>query len=187
MFHHASIMASISSERFYNNNWIKIHKNHSFKVKQENINSIIIGDSIVAGLTRYTNIWNNLFGNFLFWYCLQLEKMIHISKSEFETLNWLPVKDRFNQSINSIVFKYFTKQCPSYLNEVFELACSNNLRTRNSYLKLICPFRKSNMGQNVLSFIGPSIWNKTPEVLKKTNSINTFKHDLKKYYLSRLS
>ena len=120
------------------------------------------------------------------WYCLQLDKMTHISKNKFETLNWLPVKDRFNQSINSIVFKYFTKQCPSYLNEVFELASPNNLRTRNRYLKLICPFRKTNMGQNALSFIGPSIWNKTPEVLKKTNSINTFKHNLKKYYLTQL-
>ena len=103
--------------------------------------------------------------------------MTHISKNEFEALNWLPVKDRFNQSIKSIAFKYFTKQCPSYLNEVFELACPNNLRTRNSYLKLICPFRKTNMGQKELSFIGPSIWNKTPEVLRKTNSINTFKHN----------
>ena len=56
------------------------------------------------------------------WYCLLLDKMTHISKNEFETLNWLPVKDRFNQFINSIVFKYFTKQCTSYLNEVFELA-----------------------------------------------------------------
>ena len=115
-------------------------------------------------------------------YCLQLDKMTNISKNEFETLNWLPVKDRFNQSINSIVFKYFC-----YLNEVFELACSNNLRTRNSYLKLIYPFRKSNMRQKALSFIGRIIWNKTPEVLKKTKSINTFKHDLKKYYLSRLN
>ena len=61
-------------------------------------------------------------------YCLQLGKMTHISKNEFETLNWLPVKDRFNQSINSIVFKYFTKQCPSYLNEFFKLACPNNLK-----------------------------------------------------------
>ena len=87
--------------------------------------------------------------------------MTHISKNEFETLNWLPVKDRFNQSINSIVFKYFTKQCPSYLNQVFELACPNNLRARNSYLKLICLFQKTNMGQNALSFIRPSIWNKT--------------------------
>ena len=123
----------------------------------------------------------------MFQYCLQLDKMTHISKNDFVTLNWLLVKDRFNQSINSIVFKYFTKQCLSYLNEVFEVACSNNLRTRNSYLKLICPFRKINMGQNALSFIGPSIWNKTPEVLKKTNSINTFKHDLKKYYLPPLN
>ena len=29
-------------------------------------------------------------------YCLQLDKMTHISKIEFETINWLPVKDRFN-------------------------------------------------------------------------------------------
>ena len=56
-------MASIPSKRFYNNNWLKIHQNHCFQVKQENINSIIIRDSIVAGLTRYTNVWNNLFGN----------------------------------------------------------------------------------------------------------------------------
>ena len=62
-FHHASIMASIPSEGFYDNNWIKLHQYHCFQVKQENINSIIIGDSIMAGLTGYTNIWNNLCGN----------------------------------------------------------------------------------------------------------------------------
>ena len=71
-------------------------------------------------------------------YCLRLDKMIHISKNEFETINWLPVKDRFNQFISSAVFKYFTKQCPSYLNEIFESSSPNNLRTRNIYLQLIC-------------------------------------------------
>ena len=90
-------------------------------------------------------------------YCLQLDKMTYISKNKFETLNWLPVKYRFIQSINSIVFKYFTKQRYSYLNEVFELVCSNNLRTRNSYLKLICPFQKTSMGENTFFFIGPSL------------------------------
>ena len=119
-------------------------------------------------------------------YCLQLDKMTHISKNEFETLNWLPVKDRFNQSINLIVFKYFTKQCPSYLNQVFELASPTNLRTKNRYLRLICPFRKAIMVQNALSFIGPWIWNKTPEVLQKTYSVNIFKHNLEKRYLTQL-
>ena len=37
-------------------------------------------------------------------YCLELNKITHISKNEFETLNRLPVKDRFNQFINLIVF-----------------------------------------------------------------------------------
>ena len=78
-----------------------------------------------------------------------------ITKDEFESPNWLPVTDRFNQSINSIVFKYFIDQRPSYLNEVFESACLNNLRIKNSYLKLICPFRKTNIEQNALPINGP--------------------------------
>ena len=56
-------MASIPSGRFYDINKLKVHQNHCVQFKQENINSIIVGDSIVAGLSRYTNIWNNLFGN----------------------------------------------------------------------------------------------------------------------------
>ena len=56
-------MASIPSKRFNNYNWLKIHHNHRFHVNHDNINSIIIGDSIVAGLTRYSNVWKNLFVN----------------------------------------------------------------------------------------------------------------------------
>ena len=73
-------------------------------------------------------------------YYLQLHKITHILKNELETLNWLPGKDIFNQSINSVVSQYFPNQCRSYLNEVFELAFLDNLRMRNSYLKLLCSF-----------------------------------------------
>ena len=41
----------------------KIHYNLSFHVNHDNINSIIIGDSLVAGLTRQNNLWKNLSGN----------------------------------------------------------------------------------------------------------------------------
>ena len=102
-------------------------------------------------------------------YCLQLDKITHVSKSEFETLNWFPVKDKFNQGINSLVFKYFTKQCPSCLNEVFELACPNNLRTRNSYLILICPFRKTHSLSLVPRYgIKPQRFSKNKQTNKKT-------------------
>ena len=68
-------------------------------------------------------------------FCLQLDKMMHISHKEFETLNWLPVTERFNQRINSIVSKYVNNQYPNYLNEVFRTALENNIQSRGSFLK----------------------------------------------------
>ena len=83
--------------------------------------------------------------------CLQLDKMAHISHKKFETLNWLPVTERFNQCINSIVFKYVNNQCPNCPNEVLQTAPENNIQTRRNFLKLKCPFRKTNAGQMALS------------------------------------
>ena len=119
-----------------------------------------------------------------FW--LQLDKMTHISHKEFKILNWLRVTERFNQCINLIVFKYVNNQCPNYLHEIFQTAPENNIQTSGSFLKLKCPFHKTNAGQIVLSYIGPTIWNKTPDLLKRTNNLNTFKHNLKEHYLKEL-
>ena len=58
---------------------------------------------------------------------------------------------------------------------------------RNSHQKLQQIFRKTNTGQNALSFIGPALWNKVPEEIKRTtNSLKAFKHNLKKHYLKEL-
>ena len=119
-------------------------------------------------------------------YCLQLEKIIYVSKNEYDTLNWLPVKDRFSQSINSIIFKYFTNPCPSCLNEVFKSTYLNNLRTRNSYLMLHCPFEKTNTIYTAPCFHGPSIWNKTPEFLKKPTALILSNITLQRHYLTQL-
>ena len=64
-------------------------------------------------------------------------------------------------------------------------AAESSLSLRNSYQKLQHPFRKTNTGQNVLSFIGPALWNKVPEEIKRTTNLNAFKH-LKKHYLKEL-
>ena len=49
-----------------------------------------------------------------------------------------------------------------------------------------CPFRKTNAGQMALSYIGPTIWSKTPDTLKQTKNLNTCKHNLKEHYLKEL-
>ena len=42
-------------------------------------------------------------------------------------------------------------------------------------------FRQTSIGQNSLSFIGPSLRNEIPEELDRTTSLNIFKHNLKKF------
>ena len=87
---------------------------------------------------------------------------------------------RFKQCVNIRVFKYFNEQCPNYLNEVFDVSVENNFQ------KLKCSFGKTNTSQRALSYIGPTFWNKTPDTLKRTKNLNTFKHNLEKYFLNGL-
>ena len=42
-------------------------------------------------------------------FCLQLDKLKHIFRDEFEHLNWLPVTYRFKQCVTTIAFKYFNE------------------------------------------------------------------------------
>ena len=95
-------------------------------------------------------------------FCLQLHKLKHISHEEFEHLNWLPVTYRFKECVNSMFFKYFSEQCPNYLNEVFDVVTESKFQLRSSFQKLKCLFQKTNNGQNALSYIGPTFWNQTP-------------------------
>ena len=75
-------------------------------------------------------------------FCLKLDKMHHISEEDFKTINWLPVDQRVQQSLNVIVFKYVNNACPYYMKEVFEYASQGRISSRNNYAKLKVPFRK---------------------------------------------
>ena len=115
-------------------------------------------------------------------FCLKLDKMHHISEEDFKTINWLPVDQRVQQSLNVTVFKYVNEACPYYMKEVFEYASQGRIISRSNYAKLKVSFRKTTMGQKSLSYIGPSVWNKFPSSMKRKISLNKFKHDVKKHY-----
>ena len=79
-------------------------------------------------------------------FCLQMDKMSTISHKEFKNLNRLPVINRFEQCVTSIVFKFINGNSPYYLNEVFEFAPEGNISLRNNFLKLKRTFRNTNTG-----------------------------------------
>ena len=54
-------------------------------------------------------------------FCLKLDKKTHVGLNEFEKLNWLPVEERFNQSLCVSVFKFYNDICPLYLKDIFNI------------------------------------------------------------------
>ena len=50
--------------------------------------------------------------NKCFPFCLQIDKMFTMSNKVFKNLNWLGVNKMFEQSVNSIVFKFVNGSRP---------------------------------------------------------------------------
>ena len=101
--------------------------------------------------------------------------------NEFLESNWLNVRDRYIQFIVSDIFKLYNNQCPNYFNEVFCPVDDNRVATRCCNKKLKLPLRKSKLGMQSLSYVGPSIFNKLPNSLKTATSINCFKTCIRYY------
>ena len=119
-------------------------------------------------------------------FCLQLGNRSHIGYRDFQQINWLNIESRFYQCASVSVFNFFNGKSPSYMSDIYNPAGENVIDTRNSYLKLKQPFRKTNIGQGSLSFIGPSVWNKLPTVIKQCKSVNSFKHEMKSFYFEEI-
>ena len=54
-------MTLIPTEHFYKSDLVEYHSNHCFKIKVSKPNILLLGDSIVAGQSRYPNVWNEYF------------------------------------------------------------------------------------------------------------------------------
>ena len=116
-------------------------------------------------------------------YCLNLNNQKHLTKKDFQEINWLPTSERVNQRICVSAYKSFKNICPSYMSDIY--VPLNVLRTtRYSAHNFKVPFKRTNNGQNALSYIGPNLRNKLPTEIKMLPSINSFKHKMKKLFLN---
>ena len=115
-------------------------------------------------------------------FCLKLDDRFRLKSKEFERINWLPVQERISQCAVCNVYKFFSKHSPDYFEELFFLTEETAIRTRSSFQKLKIPRRKTNIGLKSLSYTGPSLWNNLNENLKRSSSINDFKHKIKEFY-----
>ena len=117
-------------------------------------------------------------------FCLQLPSRTRLTFQHHEKINWLPIKERVDQCILSHVFKSLNNNSPIYMKGLFKTALQSNISTRQAFSRLNQPLRKTNMGLNSISYLGPSLWNKLPEKIKQSPSLNVFKHKVKENFLT---
>ena len=72
---------------------------------------------------------------------------------------------------------------PKYMNEVFTSADKSQIKTRASSYKLKQPNCKKVSGYRTISYLGPKLWNRLPNDIKSAESVNSFKHRIKKHVL----
>ena len=94
-------------------------------------------------------------------FCLFLESMAHIGVNEFRKLNLVQTRERVEQGVNVGVYKFCKNISPSYMSDIF---VKNNIQhtTRRSTEMLNIPMKNTNIGQQGLSYLGPTFWNILP-------------------------
>ena len=115
-------------------------------------------------------------------FCLKSNEISRIKSKDFEKIKWLPIHERASQCSLCNVYKFFTKNCPDYFDEIYVPLEINGIHTRSSYQKLNVPHRKTNVEQKALSYVGPSLWNNLNKTLKTSASLNAFKHNIKQHF-----
>ena len=67
---------------------------------------------------------------------------------------------------------------------LFEFPSSNAIKDTFTMTLAIAYFPLSNIGRRAFVFYAPRKWNSLPESLRKLNSLDSFKRDLKTYLFS---
>ena len=90
-------------------------------------------------------------------FCLKLNDKSSIKSEDFEKKNWLPI--HVSQCSLRSIYKFFTKNCPKYFDEIYVPLETNGVHTRSSYQRLYVPHRETDIGQKALYYVVPSLWN----------------------------
>ena len=92
--------------------------------------------------------------------------------------HWLPIRERIDYKILTLVFKCVNNQAPAYLQDLL-CECPKKKRSlwsNSIYRRLIVPFTKcKKLAACSFSVRGPTLWNQLPNNIKMSRTIDEFK------------
>ena len=97
-----------------------------------------------------------------------------------EHLHWLPIRERIDYKLLLITYKALNNLAPSYILDLLEPISHTRILRSSSKTDLKVPRSHcATYGDRCFSIAAPKLWNKLPESLKNSSSLDVFKKDLK--------
>ena len=97
-------------------------------------------------------------------------------------LHWLPVEQRIQYKIGTLAFRHFDGTLPPYLSD--KLSHHTTSRTLRSSAQLLLNTPQTNLktaGDRSFRFQTPHIWNSIPLQIRQSQSLTSFKKNMKTY------
>ena len=99
-----------------------------------------------------------------------------------QTLHWLPIKQRIDHKICTLIHKCHTQQAPLYLQNLIQEKTTNppGLRSESKKALLAVPNkRKQTFASRSFSVYGPNLWNLLPDTIREEIIFEKFEKKLK--------
>ena len=118
-------------------------------------------------------------------YAVRVIKRVKVRQSvrkHLKDLHWLPVEYRIQFKVALLTYKSLNNLAPLYLKDMLqEYSPVRTLRSSSRYY-LTRKRHLNHYGSRVFSVAAPKIWNSLPNDLRKTDSLERFKANLKTHF-----
>ena len=101
-----------------------------------------------------------------------------------QKLHWLPIQQRIEFKIISLVHKCIHGNAPPYLQRLIQYTkpTRKGLRSEEDTTRLLVPWTsRKTFASHSFSVLGPQLWNNLPRQLHKIDNYTSFKKELKTY------
>ena len=101
-------------------------------------------------------------------------------------LHWLPVKFCIDYKILLFTYKGLNGLAPNYISDMIKpVVHSRTLRSCSKVVLHVPKTKSVTYGERGFSHASPTLWNKLPENLQKSDSVDIFKGKLKTYLFKK--
>ena len=141
----------------------------------DNLNSLLIGlpDNLLSKLQRIQYHAAKI--------VTKKNKSDHVTPLLF-SLHWIPISFRIKYKIILITYKCLNGLAPEYQScKLLPYKPTRTLRSQDNMLLVEKAANLSNYGDRSFSVVAPKLWNSLPLELRKSETIPSFKSNLKTY------